>query len=187
MNELTLDEAIKHCLEVAEQNETQADKIGGQLIGSAIDKYATDCRECAAEHRQLAEWLTDYKELKNSIGAVKLSDMKEVLELIREYKAENVTLREENKVLMQECDRLIREKGELLSKVSGGDVLRICQLEEQLDKAKRLLRAAVDDLKFESQCRNCKHLQTGLYNICNGCQGNEYEWRYADEAEKTVK
>lgn len=64
MSKLTLDEAIKHCLEVAEQNETQADKIGRQLIGSAIDKYATDCRECAAEHRQLAEWLTELKEAK---------------------------------------------------------------------------------------------------------------------------
>lgn len=74
---LDIDTAIKHCLEVAEQNETQADKIGRQLIGSAIDKYATDCRECAAEHRQLAEWLKDYKELKNSIGAVKLELLKE--------------------------------------------------------------------------------------------------------------
>jgi len=61
---MTIDEAISHALEVAEQNETQADKIGRQLIGSAIDKYATDCRECAAEHRQLAEWLTELKEAK---------------------------------------------------------------------------------------------------------------------------
>ena len=68
---MTIDEAIAHCLEVAEQNETQAQKIGRQLVGSAIDKYATDCRECAAYHRQLADWLTDYKELKNSISAVK--------------------------------------------------------------------------------------------------------------------
>lgn len=85
MSKLTLDEAIKHCNEVAEQNETQADKIGRQLIGSAIDKYATDCRECAADHRQLAEWLRELKDL-----------------------------REENKVLTSECDRLIKEKGELL-------------------------------------------------------------------------
>ena len=83
---MTIDEAIAHALEVAEQNETQAEKIGRQLIGSAIDKYATDCRECAAEHRQLAEWLTELKDL-----------------------------REESKVLMQECDRLIKEKGELLN------------------------------------------------------------------------
>ena len=64
MSGLTLDEAIKHCLEVAEQNNMQANKIGRQLIGSAIDKYATDCRECAADHRQLAEWLMELKDLR---------------------------------------------------------------------------------------------------------------------------
>jgi len=58
---LSIDEAISHCLEVAEQNETQADKIGRQFIGRAIDKYATDCRECAAAHKQLAEWLRELK------------------------------------------------------------------------------------------------------------------------------
>jgi hypothetical protein len=80
---MTLDEAIKHCLEVAEKNESKAQKIGCQFLGTTKDREATECRECAAEHRQLAEWLTDYKELKNSIGAVKLSNMKEALALIR--------------------------------------------------------------------------------------------------------
>lgn len=59
---MTLDEAIKHCEEVAEQNETQADKWkeeGGEKWGKT-----TACRECAREHKQLAEWLTDYKRLK---------------------------------------------------------------------------------------------------------------------------
>lgn len=62
MSELTLDEAIKHCLEVAEQNDTQAEKWqkeGGEQWGKT-----TVCRECAADHRQLAEWLMDYKDLK---------------------------------------------------------------------------------------------------------------------------
>lgn len=59
---MTIDEAIAHAMEVAEQNETQADKIGRQLIGSAMDKCATDCRECAADHRQLAEWLMELKD-----------------------------------------------------------------------------------------------------------------------------
>lgn len=89
MSKLILDEAIKHCLEVAEQNETQAEKIGRQFIGSAMDKRATDCRECAADHRQLAEWLTELKELRNSIGAVKLKDMKEAVGLLQELNAEN--------------------------------------------------------------------------------------------------
>ena len=69
MSKLTLEDAISHCLEVAEQNETQADKIGRQFIGSAMDKRATDCRECAADHRQLAEWLTELKEAKRLLKA----------------------------------------------------------------------------------------------------------------------
>lgn len=62
MSELTLDEAIRHCLEVAEQNEAKAQKIGVQFLGTTKDLEATECRECAADHRQLAEWLIDYKE-----------------------------------------------------------------------------------------------------------------------------
>lgn len=126
---MTLDEAIAHCLEVAEQNESSAitykncKEIKANMYEKlTAEKAENDCRECATDHRQLAEWL---KELKD--------------------------LREENKVLMQECDRLIKEKGELLSKVSGGDVLRICQLEEKLEKAKRLLKAAVEDMRWVNE------------------------------------
>ncbi len=50
----SLDEAIKHCNEVAERLENK-------------NGYAyTDvtCLECAEEHRQLAEWLKELKEYK---------------------------------------------------------------------------------------------------------------------------
>ena len=156
MSKFTLGEAIKHCLEVAEQNETQADKIGRQLIGSAIDKYATDCRECAADHRQLAEWLRELKDL-----------------------------REENKVLTSECDRLIKEKGELLSKVSGGDVLRICQLEEQLEKAKRLLKAAVEDMKTLVRCDSVQDCLVCKYQL-RDCDGFAFEWKHMEDVNNLI-
>lgn len=58
---MTLDEAIKHCLEVAEQN-TQglydAIALGGQ---NPTQEEIADCEQCAADHRQLAEWLEDLK------------------------------------------------------------------------------------------------------------------------------
>lgn len=60
---MTLDEVIKHCEEVAEQYETQADKWeeeGGERWGKTLS-----CRECAREHKQLGEWLKDYKRLLN--------------------------------------------------------------------------------------------------------------------------
>ena len=121
---MTINEAIAHAMKVAEQNDAQAEKWreeGGEEWGKT-----TACRECAADHRQLSEWLIELKDL-----------------------------REENKVLMQECDRLIKEKGELLSKVSGGDVLRICQLEEQLEKAKELLKSAIDEWQIICKWGNC--------------------------------
>lgn len=75
MSELTLDTAIKHCLDVAEQNETQAEKWhkeGGAEWGKTIN-----CRECAADHRQLAEWLRELKEAKRLLKMA-VEDFKEI-------------------------------------------------------------------------------------------------------------
>jgi hypothetical protein len=58
---MTLDEAIKHCLEVAENNEQLAD---GKWIGAEGEANKQDCIECAKDHRQLAEWLRELKELR---------------------------------------------------------------------------------------------------------------------------
>jgi hypothetical protein len=65
---MTLDEAIKHCLEVAEKYETQADKWqeeGGEQWGKT-----TACRECAADHRQLAEWLQELRATRHYINKI---------------------------------------------------------------------------------------------------------------------
>lgn len=59
---MTLNEAIKHAEEVAEEKENEAQ----DLEYSKLDwKYeANQCSECAKEHRQLAEWLKELKQLK---------------------------------------------------------------------------------------------------------------------------
>ena len=119
-------------------------------------------------------------------------------------------LREENKVLTIECDRLIKEKGELLSKVSGRDVLRICQLEEQIKdwkeeyanlnkisygfykefkEAKRLLKLATDTINHNSHksCYNCSHFTSdcncdiGKYLYGTGEKECEWEWEHMGE------
>lgn len=150
MSKLTLNEAVKYCLEVAEQNDVQADKIGRQFIGSAMDKRATDCRECATDYRRLAEWLKELLQRR---------------ERCAQYEVEQISN-------LEQYDMLSREY-EILN--------------ERYKEAVKLLKAAVEDLKFESQCRNCKYQQIGLDNICNGCRGNKYEWRYADEALKLIE
>ena len=58
---MTLDEAIAHSLEVAERYERMED--------SHDDRLREECAECAADHRQLAEWLTELKEAKRLLKA----------------------------------------------------------------------------------------------------------------------
>ena len=173
---MTINEAIAHAMKVAEQNDAQAEKWreeGGEEWGKT-----TTCRECAADYRQLAEWLIELKDL-----------------------------REENKVLISECDRLIKEKGELLSKVSGGDVLRICQLEDQLQaeldnghcleielaEAKRLLKLAVPIINNMfpevGSCWGCANHD----EVTDRCKAGAFEecaevckWKHADEALKLL-
>lgn len=65
MSELTLDEAIKHCLEVAGEQQERADSAELIDILDGLDVEA--CKECAADHRQLAEWLTELADLKEEI------------------------------------------------------------------------------------------------------------------------
>lgn len=57
---MTLDEAIQHCLDVAKAQE----HIAKHYIPT--DYYdetnsPSDCLQCAADHMQLAEWLTELK------------------------------------------------------------------------------------------------------------------------------
>lgn len=55
MSKLTLDEAIKHCLEVAERQEKLKES---KYISDIEVQY---CDKCAADHRQLAEWLMELR------------------------------------------------------------------------------------------------------------------------------
>lgn len=103
---MTLDEAIKHCEEVAKQNRELFELIGI----SSYDEDNYNCLECAKAHEQLAEWLKELKQLKeqtdtldkiraeildidcgqyceNPLTASEVREM--VLEIIDAYKAES--------------------------------------------------------------------------------------------------
>ena len=61
---MTLDEAIKHCEEVAEKNDW-------------FEKnYLEDknCQKCAEEHRQLAAWLKELKQLREQTRYISVSE-----------------------------------------------------------------------------------------------------------------
>ena len=55
---MTLDEAIRHCEEVAELNEMYCDSADSD----------SDRIKCAADHRQLAEWLTELQQWRRVFG-----------------------------------------------------------------------------------------------------------------------
>lgn len=159
MSKLTLDETIKHCLEVAEKNETQADKIGIQFIGSAMDKRATDCRECAAEHRQLAEWLMELLQRR---------------EWCAQYEVEQISNLEQYDMLLRECEILnerykeavrllkvaVEDIGVTVAKVYNGGLICEC-------------------CKWKSQMGECCCPDDGGCDVA-------YRWRHADEALKLI-
>ena len=70
---MTLDEAIKHCEEVAEESEYSAIMFKQKKEASAFlekaeaEKAENDCQQCAADHRQLAEWLKELKERRAAV------------------------------------------------------------------------------------------------------------------------
>lgn len=58
---MTLEEAIKHCEEVAYQKDMESGFETDNERYAMTDKERTACKECAKEHRQLAEWLIELK------------------------------------------------------------------------------------------------------------------------------
>ena len=104
MSKLTLDEAIKHCLEVAEHNEMLIKR------GYAGGCNSHDCSERAANHRQLAEWLTELKNLKAIIagyGTVDMQKLDMILAMIR-VESESVWTRIEREKELAEAKRLLK-------------------------------------------------------------------------------
>lgn len=58
---MTLEEAIIHAEEVAEEQENKAKVLNGDFYQSRRN----DCLKCAKEHRQLAKWLRELVHLRN--------------------------------------------------------------------------------------------------------------------------
>ena len=70
---MTLDEAIKHAEEVAEEQEGRGycDRSVCVIMDGCDECEVVKCRECAKEHYQLAEWLKELKAHREAWGKVK--------------------------------------------------------------------------------------------------------------------
>lgn len=67
-----LDEAIKHCEEVAEEKEKE-----GKLLCQS-ESASVGCLTCAEEHRQLAEWLKELKMYREMIPSASEAFLAEI-------------------------------------------------------------------------------------------------------------
>ena len=69
---MTIDEAIQHCEEVVQEKESQGYCDRSLCVIMDVNNATCDeceavkCRECASEHRQLAEWLKELKRYKEN-------------------------------------------------------------------------------------------------------------------------
>lgn len=81
---MTLDEAIKHAEEVAEEQESNAhmykdmmmfkQNIKHNIAAKLHEESMNECIECAEEHRQLAEWLRELKKLREQTRWIPMSE-----------------------------------------------------------------------------------------------------------------
>ena len=68
---MTLEEVIKHCEGVALQKDIEAEEHNPRYTG-----LIRECKEYAAEHRQLAEWLKELKERREQdVPDINVGDM----------------------------------------------------------------------------------------------------------------
>ena len=133
MSKLDIDTAIKHCLEVAEQNEQglyDAIALGGQ---NPTQEEIANCEQCAADHRQLAEWLMELKDLR--------AEQNDQYTFIRE-------------------------------------------LMDELEEAKRLLKAAVEDMNSNNICYDINACNVCTEKNCISC--DTFHWQYTNEALKLL-
>ena len=88
---MTIDEAIKHCEEVAEDRKEAA--VEWELEGEP--EISIKCLECASEHRQLAGWLKELKKyreildnaektIKDTYGCVIIEGWADVVDQMKE-------------------------------------------------------------------------------------------------------
>ena len=65
---MTIEEAIQHCEEVAYQKDLESGFETDNERYAMTDRERADCKKCASEHRQLAEWLKELKAYKEQSG-----------------------------------------------------------------------------------------------------------------------
>lgn len=136
---MTLDEAIKHCEEKAEEQEYVSRIIVELHREDSEREHKAACDACAAKHHQLAEWLRELKELKKlTVISPVIAGYNEVYEKLRKG---DIEASNDKDLLKTAVDTLenVMPKYRRLSEENQ-------KQKEQIAEYKRLLRLAVEDI-----------------------------------------
>lgn len=109
---MTLEEAIKHCEEVAADLESETDEV---------TELYDDC-ECREEHLQLAEWLTELKERRNG-GWISCKDRlpePDTMVIVASY-GSDIVIPEDSETVEECCERLKKERVRVTLGFIGSD------------------------------------------------------------------
>ena len=151
---MTLNEAIKHCLEVAEENEDLSSKLDEWDDWEKAD--ADNCRECAADHRQLAEWLRELQELRDKHW----DECRQIAHYDDELKETTLrAIRNNARTVLANMDNL--------------------DLQDENRELKRLLKIAMADLREAEDCSCCIFDSKQCPGVTGDCT---FKWKHHDEA-----
>lgn len=158
---MTLEQAIQHCKEVAIEYEAKG-----------------ECYECGNEHRQLAEWLEDYKELKQM--HTETVDGMEVLE--RRYEDAMALL----EIALHDIERLVNcnspteciDLARLRSVSFMGGVIELPNVWRYADEAKELIENGKVNERY-NYCMICGEHISPYKQVCRACE-TKYGIRIGD-------
>ena len=163
---MTIDDAIKHCEEVADGFTEQG-----------------KCAECAAEHRQLAEWLKELKQLKEQEFCEDAINRQAVLE----------RLKREEKILytptgMNYLIRVIEEMPSVKPQYTDAEIQKMQEMQQaEIEKAYELGKAEqleighwIDNHNNTISCNHChtwfnKDDRYGYMYYCPNCRAKMRE------------
>ena len=110
---MTLDEAIVHCKEEAEKLR----KDSAKRLQVGLLHAANDCEECAAEHEQLAEWLTELEQRRES--EVNRAEILRLCNDIEDFVSE-ISKLSENYYIYSDCKSIL-DRTKAIGKELTGD------------------------------------------------------------------
>lgn len=122
---ITLEEAIAHAEEVCSDKSSQAEHIRDKMKSDIAMGNATELEACAADHKQLAEWLKELKRYKDSEKYEKRELRLQISQLLADAGLNQGTIKEMVEVeIKNKVERAVKQTlDHLNAQTSSGDFI----------------------------------------------------------------